>query len=105
MNKYTHRLRLSLQFFGDDDADHEEPEKKPKEPEKKPKEPEAGGNLGKIIQQLKKKLDESEKALAEANKRLAEQDEALAALMDGEPTPKRNSERFWGSLRNIKKRG
>lgn len=97
------RFRINLQFFGDDP----EPEKEtPKEPEKKPEPgPEPETATAKAIRELKKRLAETESRLEKANTKIAEQNEAITALLDGEQPKDRTSDRFWASLRYIKKRG
>lgn len=91
------RFRIDLQFFGDDPEPEKEP---PKEPKKEPK-PETA--TAKAIRELKKRLTETEARLEKANAKIAEQDEAITALLDGEQPKDRTSDRFWASLRYIKK--
>lgn len=95
------RFRINLQFFGDDPGPEKEP---PKEPDKNP-EPEPETATAKAIRELKKRLADTESRLEKANIKIAEQNEAITALLDGEQPKDRTSERFWGSLRYIKKRG
>jgi len=95
------RFRINLQFFGDDPEPDKGP---PKEPDKTP-EPEPETATAKAIRELKKRLAETESRLEKANTKIAEQNEAITALLDGEQPKDRTSDRFWASLRYIKKRG
>ena len=86
-------FKIDLQFFGD----VEEPPKEPEEPGK-------DDGAEKVIKTLKDRLTKADAALAAANAKISELNASITALLDGDENLHGSPDKFWSSLRNIKKR-